>query len=183
MRSDQFRDNLGPMTTALQDQYHAALAMLADCIEKCPDHLWNSAKDYRSFWRIALHAIYYTHLYLGQGVDTFTPWPGDARKISPDLLEDPDDPFPLLPDAEVYTKQELMDYLRYVEEFVDPTIQALDLEADQSGFPWYPNTPKLNHILLNLRHVSVHTGQLAELLMAHGIDTRWVSRKPVRTES
>ena len=112
MRSDHFRDNLGPMKNALQDQYHAALAMLADCIEKCPDHLWNSAKDYRSFWRIALHAIYYTHLYLGQGVDTFTPWPGDARKISPDLLEDPDDPFPLLPDAEVYTKQELMDYLR-----------------------------------------------------------------------
>jgi hypothetical protein len=167
------------MKAALKDQFHAALAMLADCIEKCPDHLWNSARGYRSFWRISLHAIYFTHLYITQGVETFSPWPGDTRGLSPDLIEDPDDPLPILPDDQVYTKQELMDYLRFVDAYIDPTIDALDLETDQSGFPWYPTTPKLNHVLLNLRHLSVHTGQLSELLMAEGIDTKWISRRPV----
>ena len=72
---------MDPLKLALKEQYHAALAMLADCVEKCTDDLWTtpSRKDVdpdhpnrfcvRSFWRIAFHGIFFTHLYLAQNED------------------------------------------------------------------------------------------------------------------
>src|SRR5579859_5391607 len=60
---------------ALKEQYHAGLAMLAECVEKCPDDLWTSGTHPRTFWRIAFHAAYFTHLYLGQTLDAYQPWP------------------------------------------------------------------------------------------------------------
>ena len=59
---------------------------------------------------------------------------------------------------------------------LDRWIDALDLDTLESGFDWYPNMPKLDHMMLNIRHLQGHVGQLSELLMAHGIDTDWVSR-------
>ena len=38
---------------ALKEQYHAGLAMLAECVEKCPDALWLQGEPPRYFWRIA----------------------------------------------------------------------------------------------------------------------------------
>jgi hypothetical protein len=35
---------------------------------------------------------------------------------------------------------------------------------------------KLSHELMNLRHIQGHVGQLSELLMVAGIDTRWIAR-------
>jgi hypothetical protein len=55
-------------------------------------------------------------------------------------------------------------------------LDAIDLEAETSGFHWY-NIAKLDHILLNLRHLGIHVGQLQELLYADGIDLDWISRR------
>src|SRR4051812_35346073 len=74
---------------ALKEQYHGGLVMLADCVENCPDDLWiapnpqpqvpGSAEPWggveRSFWRIAFHNAYFTHLYLGQNEAAFEPPP------------------------------------------------------------------------------------------------------------
>ena len=173
---------------ALQEQYHAGLAMLADCVAKCPDDLWESAPHpptpWRTVWRIALHAVYFTHLYLGQSVDDYQPWP--ARPADhPELWQEPWDlePYELPPDAAPYTQRQVLDYAAYVDSLIDPTIAALNLEAPETGIPWYPDMTKLSHELLNLRHLQGHVGQLSELLMARGIDTDWIGKRRPAPES
>jgi hypothetical protein len=171
---------------ALKEQYHATLAMLADCLEKCPEDFWNNpnpAHDegdrviYRPFWRIAFHGLFFTQLYMGQTVDDFKPWPNSPLRFN--SMWGPDwevEPFEFPEDIEPLSKPDMLDYLAYVDSLVDPIVDGLDLSAAESGVPWYKNFPKLNHELLTLRHLQGHVGQLSELLMARGIDSRWVSR-------
>jgi len=58
---------------ALKGQYHAALAMLKQAIEQCPDELWDGGQAV-PFWQVAYHTLYYTHLYLQQREEDFRPW-------------------------------------------------------------------------------------------------------------
>ena len=163
---------------ALKEQYHAGLAMLAECVEKCPEDVWLDGEHPRTVWRIAFHATFFTHLYLGQNEAAFTPWPGRREGIHPGLWHQPwaVEPYELPEGAEVYRRDEILEYLRFVDTLVDPTVDALDLDAEETGFSWYPNMGKLSHQLMNLRHLQGHVGQLSELLMARGIDTGWVAR-------
>ncbi len=177
--------------SALKEQYHAGLAMLAECVEKCPDDLWthpnprNGDGDrviYRAFWRIALHTAYFTHLYLGQNEEALkAPPEATAIRQRQDLeamWHAPWDiePYELTEDAPESAKIEVKEYVSYVDSLVDATLDGLDLDSDESGFPWYKNINKLSHQLLNLRHLQGHVGQLSELLMAKGIDIKWVSK-------
>jgi hypothetical protein len=59
-----------------------------------------------------------------------------------------------------------------VDKLVDESLDAMDLTAEECGFSWY-RMPKLNHQLVNLRHIMGHQGQLAEILNELGIDTDW----------
>ena len=154
---------------ALKKQYHAALAMLKIAIERCPDDLWIARDHPRSFWRIAFHVLFYTHLYLQTEEAVFIPWEKD-RDDNANLWEDPwqvgTGPVP-------YTKQEILEYWNYCDSIVDQQIDKINLDSPSSGFDWYP-IPKFEHQLVNLRHIQGHVGQLSELLMAIGIDTDWV---------
>lgn len=163
---------------ALREQYHAGLAMLAECVEKCPEGMWLEGKHPRAFWRIAFHAAFFTHLYLGQDLEAFQPWPGRREGIHHRLWEHPEEvePYELPEGAEVYPGRELLEYIRFVDSLIDSTVDQLDLDAEETGFCWYPNMSKLSHQLMSLRHLQGHVGQLSELLMARGIDTDWISR-------
>jgi hypothetical protein len=172
---------------AFKEQFHAALAMLADCIRRCPADLWANPSPmwddgdriiYRPFWRIAFHAAYFAHLYLGQGEDAFEPWPARRPAYFEGMWHKPWDlePFELPEDADPLTQQELLDYIEFVDSLVDKTVDGLDLETQDSGFHWYPTLGKLSHELLNLRHLQGHVGQLSELLIARGVDSDWISR-------
>jgi hypothetical protein len=173
--------------SALKEQFHAGLAMLADSVGKCPDDLWSAPTPpiqdeerviYRSYWRIAFHTAYFTHLYLGQNEDTFQPWPERRKHQHEGMWQKPWDlePYEMAGDTEPYTKKEILEYITYVDGLIDPTIDTLDLDSEASGFSWYPKVSKLSHELMNLRHLQGHIGQLSELLMMRGIDTEWVSR-------
>ena len=157
---------------ALKEQYHAGLAMLAECVAKCPEGIWLKGEPPRTFWRIALHAAFYTHLYMGQNEEACQPWPGRREGIDHGLWEDPAYP----EGGEIYRRDEILDYIWFVDKLVDPTVDQLNLDSDETGFSWYPNMSKLSHELMNLRHLQGHVGQLSELLMARGIDTDWVAR-------
>lgn len=182
-----------PIKAALKEQYHASIAMLVDCVKKCPDDLWTtpSTKEpyddapdrhcIRNFWRIAFHGIYFTHLYMLQSVESFGPPEGLAMGRRTDWagLWDKSwdlDPFELPEDSAAPSVQEMLDYIAFVDARVDPVVEGLDLDSQESGVPWYKNFPKMNHELLTLRHLQGHVGQLSELLMARGIDSDWVSR-------
>jgi hypothetical protein len=163
---------------ALKEQYHAALAMLAECVEKCPEEMWLEGKHPRTFFRIVFHAAFFTHVGIGQNEAAFQPWSGRREGIHPGLWEDPAclEPYELPEGAESYGRNAMLDYIRFVDALVDPTVDGLDLDADETGFRWGPKMSKLSQQILNLRHIQGHVGQLSELLMARGIDTDWVSR-------
>lgn len=105
---------------------------------------------------------------MGQNEGAFTPWARNRENVDC-LWETP-------PVVEPYTKDEMLEYIDLIDARVDETVDGLDLESTETGFPWYKNMGKLDHEIMSLRHVQGHIGQLSELLMAHGIDTAWVGR-------
>jgi len=155
--------------SALKGQYHAALGMLKQAMEQCPNGDGGSYPV--PFWRVAYHTLYATHMYLQPDLGAFRPWehhredyndlpwpPGSGPKI--------DDP---------YTKAQLLDYWRICDAMIDAAVDRLDLDAPESGFPWHKTMPKLDHQLHNIRHIQHHTALLAgRLRLANGTDVRWV---------
>ena len=154
--------------------------MLRQCVGLCPDDMWTAGIHPRPYWRIAFHTVYFTHLYLGQTDSDYVPWPG-RRMDFPELWEKPWslEPYEMPEGAPVSSKQEILDYIAYVDGIVDPTVDDLDLDTPESGFWWYKNISKLSHQILNIRHIAGHVGQLSELLMARDIDIEWMNGSPV----
>jgi hypothetical protein len=161
--------------TALIEQNRAALAMLADCVRLCPDDLWMAGEPaWRAYWRIAFHAAYFAHLYLGQNQTACGPW-ANCPTAYQSLWGD-EEPYELSVDIEPMTQESTLDYIAFIDNLVASTVEALDLDSDDTGFPWYPNMSKLSHELMSLRHLQGHIGQLSELLMTRGIDTEWIGK-------
>lgn len=149
----------------LKSQYHAALAMLRESIERCPPEVWSSTAPKNAFWQIAYHTLFYTHLYLEPDEAHFRRWPhqhGDEDGIS----------------AGPYTPAQVLEYWRFCDGMVDGAVDALDLDHPLSGFAWYPMS-KLEHQFVNIRHIQHHSAQLADRLRsAAGIGIRWVGGAP-----
>lgn len=168
---------------ALIEQHQGGLAMLAECVDKCPEDLWLEGEHPRLFWRIAWHAAYFTHHYLVQNEAAFNASVADWPVIVKDTLGVSDtqkatdvEPYELPDGVTPLTRQAVLDYIAHVRGLVSRTIGNLDLESPKTGFPSYPNLTKLSHELMNVRHIQGHVGQLSELLMARGIDTDWIAR-------
>ena len=167
------------LRAALKSQYHAALAMLREAVERCPDELWERREDHNAFWQIAYHVLFFTHLYLQPDEAAFRPWEGHQADVQhPDGIGAPSeagDDRPLLPDP--YTCEQVLAYWAFCDAMVDDAVDALDLDSGESGFYWYP-IPKLEHQLVNLRHVQHHTAQLSDRLRAHaGKGVAWVGAR------
>ena len=50
----------------LINQFQAALATLAACIEKCPEANWRMPVGNLEFSQVAFHALFYTDVYLSE---------------------------------------------------------------------------------------------------------------------
>lgn len=155
-------DNLKP---ALKGQFHAALDMLKGAIEECPDTLWVGGIPPRTFWNLAYHTLFYAHLYLQVHQDAFVPW--ERHRASEERES---------AGATPYSKAELLTYWELVDAMVDSQIEKMDLNALESGFSWYA-IPKLDHLILNIRHVQEHAGQLRDRLLEAGIDQEWFTKR------
>lgn len=156
-------------------QYGAGLMMLRPCIELCPDNIWLSGEPPREVWRIAYHALYYTHLYLAENQRSFKPIRGFSRERA-NLWGTPKGSTPT-------TKEELLDYLDFILSIVPERLSAMDLDAPDAGFSYYPGMPKLTHQMVNLRHLQGHVGQLSEILMRAGILTPWIGEHRLPSNS
>ena len=156
--------------SALKSQYRATLAMLRATIRRCPDGLWTQSDGHANpFWRVAYHTLYYTHLYLQPNSRTFRPWEYHRRGIQhmdkPSRTRRP------------YTKAEVLAYWSHCASMVDDAVDALDLRDPQSGFSWY-KVPKLEHQIINIRHLQYHQAQLADRLRAAtGAGVDWASAR------
>ncbi len=151
---------------ALKRQHFAALKMFRQAIERCPDSLWISGIHPRTFWRIAYHALGYFHLYLFNSVSDWKPW--DKHDVANTYLDGEVDV------ATPYAREEILTYIDQIEAEIAPAIDAMDLEAPNVGFTWYPNVTRFELCLLSLRHFHGHLGQLHELLLAEGEDIEWI---------
>jgi hypothetical protein len=165
-----------------KSQYHAALAMLRDTIERCPDDLWLSEAPTNAFWQIAYHTLFFTHLYMLDGPASFEGWSGHQDRVQQqDGIAGPVDPkssLPLIPRP--YTRAETLAYWKICDDMIDLAIDRMDLDRSDSGFSWY-KMPKLEHQLVNLRHIQHHTAQLVDRLRhTLGTGTRWVGGVPAR---
>jgi hypothetical protein len=159
-------DQLKP---ALVGQYHAAMDMLKGAIEACPNEIWVGGAPPRNFWRLAYHTLFYTHFYLQVRSEDFTPWEHHRDEVESDQERE-------RLDATPYTREELLTYWEIVDATVGPQIEKIDLSAPASGFSWY-RIPKLDHVLLNMRHIQEHAGQLRDRLLEAGIDQKWHTKR------
>ena len=160
----------------LKNQYHAALAGLGEAIQRCPENVWESKDHLNAFWQIAYHTLFFTHFYLQQNEEAFRPWEHQQSAVQhPDGIPgpaDPDSSLPLIPNP--YTQAQVLDYWKFCDQMVDEAVDRLDLENPECGFSWYKMS-KLEHQLVNLRHIQHHTAQLADRLRsAANIGIRWV---------
>ena len=62
------------LRSVLKSQYHAALAMLREAVERCPADEWSSADHKNVFWQVAYHTLFFTHLYLQPDEAAFQLW-------------------------------------------------------------------------------------------------------------
>jgi hypothetical protein len=149
------------LRSALKSQYHAALAMLRAAIERCPEAEWLSRGHRNAFWQVAYHAVFFTHLYLQQNETTFVRW--SQHRGGDDGTG-----------GEPYSKAQVLEYCSFVDQSVDTAVDGLDLETPESGFSWYKMS-KLEHQLVNIRHVQHHGAQLVDRLRsAADIGIKWV---------
>jgi len=142
----------------IQSQYLAALAMLKQAIEKCPQNVWYDQNQKFKVWSKAYHTVFFVHFYLQDAEKDFIPW---------EKHHDPDGDIP-------FTQDEVLEYLTFARKQVIERVPVTDLEAE-SGFHWYP-VNKLELQFINIRHIQQHTGELYECLgIRENIeDLRWV---------
>ena len=163
------------VTSLIQSQYLAALAMFEQAVERCPHALWDDSQDKNRFWRVSFHLLYYTHLYLSPRDEEFVPWPkhrDEAQHFDPIFWEDNRDPTV----GEPYTPAEICEYLEFCRAEVTRQLSSLDYSAP-SGFSWLPMN-KLELQLYNIRHIQHHTGELYERLGARaGVELEWIGSR------
>jgi hypothetical protein len=163
----------------LKSQYRAALAMFRAAVEACPDDVWFDTQPRNAFWQVAYHTIFLAHVYLQPRAESFTPWERHQAGVQhEDGIEgevDRESRLPLLPKP--YTKEDVVDYCSFCERTLDAAVDALDLRSPESGFSWY-KVSKLEHQLVNIRHIQHHTAQLSDRLRAAtGRGVRWVGAR------
>lgn len=160
----------------LSRQFGAALDMFEKQLINCPDELWsqslwqNSSTDpgFSDFWYIAYHTLFFLDLYLFGTYEGFKP----PEPFTLDEL----DPAGVLPER-IYTRGELLEYLRYCREKGNFYIERLtDQNALEICHLTWGDPPYLELLIDNLRHVQEHTAQLGLFLGQHGIKGKWVSQ-------
>jgi len=169
-------DTPSNIRVVLKNQYHAALAMLRQSIENCPEELWLRRDQPNAFWQTAYHTLYFAHLYLQVDEASFRPWTHHQAKVQNEDgiagTPDPNSPLPLLPDP--YSREQVLEYWRFCDEMVDGAVDALDPLSPESGFHWY-KISKLEHQIVNIRHIQLGAAQLAATLRAElNIGLKWV---------
>lgn len=152
------------LKTSIWGQFGAAIDYLEDTIAVCPDDLWqtslwktpNTRPEFSQFWYVSYHSLFWFDLYLTGTEDGFLP-------PAPFTLIEQGEHGPL--PERVYTKTELLDYLKGCRERCKATITALTDEkaAQHCEFSW-GSCSFLELLIYNLQHVHGHASQLNMVL-------------------
>lgn len=162
--------------SALKEQFHASLAMLKECVELTPAELWLAGDLPRTTWRIALHAAFFAQLGLSGSLENYKAWPDRPAELYEAMWADPSvvEPYELEFDAPIILRSDVVRYINYIAENLDDLLENYDVTQSKSGMPGYNEMSSLSALLMNLRHLQGHVGQLSERLLEQGIETTWV---------
>jgi hypothetical protein len=79
--------------------------------------------------------------------------------------------------GEPYTQAQVLEYWEFCDRMIDDAVDALDLDGSESGFSWY-RMSKLEHQLVNIRHIQHHAGQLIDRVRsAADVGIHWVAAR------
>lgn len=150
------------LRSVLKSQYHASLEMLRGAVERCPHEEWLSSGHKNAFWQVSYHTLFFAHLYLQRDEAAFQTWEkhhGEGDGVG----------------GEPYTQAEVLEYWEFCDRMVDEAVDALDLDRADCGFSWY-SMSKLEHQLVNIRHIQHHAGQLIDRVRsAADVGIGWVA--------
>lgn len=155
----------------LRAQQEAALAMLAACIERCPDEQWDSPIAKYPFWHVAYHTLCFVDCYLSPSDEAFETRP----EFHPAGRAELEAEYP----SRRMTRGELLKYAEFCREKVrrvlgeGPGGETEGSLSSASGFPWLAFN-RLELHMYNMRHIQHHAGQLSAFLRRLGVETRWV---------
>jgi DinB superfamily len=142
-------------------QFGAAIDMLGNAIDACPDEHWGAC------WYTAFHAIFYLDYYSTRSDKEFAPpAPFGLTELEPDLMPD-----------RVYSKADLRTYLDYCRTKCHAAIEALTEQSLTTPCRFARRDATVAELFLyNMRHVQHHAGQLNLIVRQHsGEAPRWVS--------
>jgi len=155
--------------SAIRQQFHAAIDMLANAIEGCPESVW-SGKGRHAFWYLAFHVTFFLDLYLAPvGESEFQPPPPFGRwELEDDVV---------VPEPG-HTKDELLGYVEHCRKRLDAVMAEMTDAWTVASCPFPFRAMSNGELLLyNMRHVQHHAAQL-NLLLRQTTDSapRWVSK-------
>lgn len=147
----------------------AALAMLRDCIERCPQDRWNEPVGLWPYWHVAYHTLCFADLYTAPSNRAWKPHP-DFHPAGRKDLSAPSRPF---------APRELLAFTdlcaaRFRDALAAETPTTL---AGACGFSWVKVAHRAEIYPYNTRHVQHHVGQLSAFLRRSGVGPRWAYRK------
>jgi hypothetical protein len=145
----------------LVSQYLASLEMLKQAIVLCPPALWNVPGDKNKFWQVAYHAIYFTHEYLADSYETFTPWMKHREVYDFDHSQT----------FEPYDKETILEYLAFCQQQVAERVPQLKLEEMEGHGD---DMTVLELQIYSIRHIMQHTGELMQRLGTLEKEIDWV---------
>jgi uncharacterized damage-inducible protein DinB len=159
--------------SAIRQQFHAAIDMLANAIEACPDSVW-PGEGRGAFWYLAFHVLVFLDLYLSpEGEDRFHPPPPfGLTELEPEFV----------PPERIYRKDELLAYVEHCRKKLDAVMAGTTEAWTASPCPFDHRAMSNGELLLyNMRHVQHHAAQLNMLLRQAGVSPPdWVSKGGLR---
>ena len=153
----------------LWPQLGAAIDMLENAIDACPEALWSDRTQQPEFWYLVFHTLFFLDYYHADSPEGFAP-------PAPFTLDELD-PAGVLPERP-YTKDELRAYLAHGRAKCRAAIAALTDEKAHERRTFPSGDFSVVELLLNsLRHVQHHTAQL-NLILRQSTDSApgWVRR-------
>jgi uncharacterized damage-inducible protein DinB len=142
--------------SAIRQQFHAAIDMLANAIEACPESVW-FGKGRDAFWYLAFHVLFFLDLYLGSEDESqFQPPPPFGLSELEDEV--------VLPEP-AYGKDLLRGYLEHCRKKLEAVLAGMTeaWAVSPCAFP-YRDLSNGELLLYNMRHVQHHAAQLNMLL-------------------
>ena len=153
----------------MRQQFRAAIDMLANAIEACPDSVW-SGKGPGAFWYLAFHVLFFLDLYLSSESESQfqPPPPFGLSELEPEVV---------VPEPG-YGKEELLGYVEHCRKKLDAVMAGMTEAWVTHPCPVTYRTMSNGELLLyNMRHVQHHAAQLNMLLRQATVSPPdWVSK-------